>query len=228
MAQPYADRSHVPPSMPRKRMGCWAWGWLAVIVFFVLLIIGILLAAGKLTSILMNKYTSDAPMPVPAFMVSPEQIEAVKTRIEAFKKAVDEGKRVQLILTGDDVNTLLHASPDWKPAGAKLYAVIEEDTIRALASIPLDDLNIPLLRSRLKGRYLNGNLAIKVALQFGILVVMLDHIEVAGKPFPEQFMKEIRKSNLAQEVNADTEFAALVRKLESAGVVRDRIVITSK
>ena len=127
----------------------------------------------------------------------PSSVKTLKDRVEAFRKAVEAGTPIEpLVLTSDDLNALIEDNPELK---GMIYVKIEGDEVKGQVSIPLDKLNFGMVR----GRYLNGEADFKASLFDGVLIVTLEAIEVNGKKLPEEFMKELRKQNVAKDVYKD-------------------------
>ena len=66
-----------------------------------------------------------------------EQRQALKDRVEAFRKAVNEGKATEpLVLTGDDLNVLIEDNAELK---GTIFVKVEGDELKGRVSIPLDN-----------------------------------------------------------------------------------------
>ena len=78
-----------------------------------------------------------------------EKRQALKDRVEAFRKAVEAGTATEpLVLTSDDLNALIEENAELK---GKVYVKIEGDEVKGQVSIPLERLaDLPMF----KGRYL--------------------------------------------------------------------------
>jgi len=218
-----AVSSQIPTgqSPEKKKHGCFFWGCLTVII------LGLLVGGAiSLVVYLMHKkalsFTSDRPVEIPAYQASEEKIQEVKSRVDAFLQAIKEEKGNQLVLTSEDINTLIVSHPDMKELAGKVYVQIEGEEIKAEGSIPLD--KIPTLR----GRYLNGTFGLKISLENGILLVTAETVEVRGEPLPEDFMKELRKVNLAKDVYEDKETVELLRKFKSIRIEDGKLIIIAE
>jgi hypothetical protein len=210
-----------PQALPRQR-GCFFYGCIIALVLALLMAILLAIMAfftyrffGKLV----DEYTSTVPRDLPKVEMPAEQRQALKDRVEAFRKAVDEGTPTEpLVLTSDDLNALIDENPDLK---GLIYVKVEGEEIKGQVSIPLDKLNVGMFR----GRYLNGEADLKASLKDGVLIVTLDSIEVNGKRPPEEIMKGIREQNLAKDVYKEEKNANTIRKLESLEVKDGKIIL---
>ena len=137
-------------------------------------------------------------MELPTVQMSPAEIEQVKQRFEAFEQAV-RGQRPTkpLGLTADEINALIAAGPKREALKGKFYVSLDGDQLKSEVSLPLQDIGL----SMFKGRYLNGSATFAVAFRKGTLFVTPQTIQVKGKPLPEAYMKEIRKQNLAADLD---------------------------
>ena len=68
-----------------------------------------------------------------------EKRQALKDRVEAFRKAVDAGTPTEpLVLTSDDLNALIEENPELK---GTIYVKVEGDEVKGQVSFPLDKLD---------------------------------------------------------------------------------------
>jgi hypothetical protein len=214
-----------PPALPRQH-GCFFYGCIIASVLALLMVILVSVAVyfgfryvGQQVEI----YTGAAPLQLPQVEMPAEQRQALKDRVEAFRKAVDAGMPTEpLVLTSDDLNALIEDDDELK---GKIHAKIEGDEVKGLVSIPLDRLgHVPFL-SMFRGRYLNGEADLKASLEDGVLIVTLDAFEVNGKKAPEEFMTQMRQQNLAKDVYKNPKQAEILRKLERLEVKDGKIIV---
>ena len=156
--------------------------------------------------------------------VSPAKLEALQNRIKDFRDATANRTAPQeLVLTADDINTLLANQPDLSDLADKVFVIIEDDQMKAKISWPLPDMG-PL---KLKGRYLNGIGTFKVSLTKGDLDVRLQDVEVKGKPIPPQILQELRKQDFGEEIQRDQQGAAAIRQIDSVEIKDGKVIIRS-
>jgi hypothetical protein len=209
------------PEFPRQR-GCFFYGCIIASIMAMLFLI--LMAVGaffgyRFVSKLVDEYTSTTPRQLPKVEMPAEERQAIKDRVEAFRKAVEAGTPTEpLVLTSDDLNGLIDDNPDLK---GKFYVKIVGDEVKGEVSLPLEQIGL----SMVKGRYLNGEADFKASLSDGVLIVTLDSIEVNGQKPPEKFMESIRKENLAKDAYKDEKNASLMRKLESLEIKDGKIIL---
>jgi hypothetical protein len=207
---------------PRQR-GCFFYGCVIASVMIVLLIlalaVGAYLAFRALNRTL-EEYTSTTPRELPKLEISEEERQNAVERFKTFRDAVKEGTATEpLVLTGDDLNALVEDVPELK---GRFYFTIEEGKIKGQVSIPLSTfVDIGMTR----GRYLNGEAEFKASLSDGVLLVMLDSIEVNGKRFPDQAMSSLRQKNLAEDISKDPDNAEMIRRFESIEIKDGKIII---
>jgi hypothetical protein len=211
-----------PPEPVPRQHGCFFYGCIIASVLALLMVI--LLAIGffflyHFASQLIDQYTSPVPRALPKVEMPAEERQALKARVQAFRKAVDEGTPTEpLVLTSDDLNALIDENPDLK---GMFYFKVEGDEVKGQVSIPLDKLDIGMVR----GRYLNGEADVKASLRDGVLIVTLDSIEVNGQRVPEKVMKGVREQNFAKDFYKDEKNAATIRKFESLEIKDGKIII---
>jgi len=210
-----------PPALPRQH-GCFFYGCIIASVLALLMVILVSVAVFfgyRFVSQLVDQYTSTTPRELPKVEMPEEQRQAVKDRIEAFRKAVEAGSPTEpLVLTSDDINAMIDDNPELK---GKIYVKIVGEQVKGEVSIPLERVGL----SMVKGRYLNGEADLKASLSDGVLIVTLDSIEVNGQKPPENIMQGIRQENLAKDAYKDEKSASLMRKLESLEIKDGKIVV---
>jgi hypothetical protein len=206
---------------PRPERGCFFYGCIIAGVLAVLMAIflGILaFVAYRFFNRMIDEYTGTEPIALPALKMSDEKRDEVKNRWDSFRKAVNAGTASEpLVLTSDDLNALIEQNPELK---GKIYVSVEGDEVKGKVSFPLGEF-MPYL----KGRYLNGEADLKASLFDGELIVHLDGLEVNGKKVSEEFMRELRKQNVAKDAAKDKDFSAVLRKLESFEIKDGKIVL---
>lgn len=188
------------------------------LMVLVIAVVGYFGIKGFVTGML-EQYTSTDPVELPASQMDETEYAALEERVNAFKQGLDDGSiDTPLVLTGEDINALIAYHPDWKDVKGKAHVTIEDDTIGAQVSIPLDAL--------VKGRYLNGSGTFRVFSKGGALFVLLDSLEVNGQSVPDQFMQQVRKENLAAEVQNDPNFRRMLESIDSIDVEGGELIIT--
>ena len=209
-------------SSPPRQRGCFFYGCVISSILAVILILALAVLAFfamRWFSGVVDQWTSPVPAELPKVQVSEEERRSVRERVDAFKKALDEGTAADpLVLTSDDLNALIEENPEFR---GRLFARVEGDKLKAQISFPLEKLKIGLL----KGRYLNGEAELKASLSEGILVVTLDTIEVNGKRPPENFLAELRKQNLAKDAYDNPKHAEMIRRFESLEIKDGKIIL---
>jgi hypothetical protein len=205
---------------PRQR-GCFFYGCVIASVLAVLLIIALAVVSYigyRFISDAVKEWTSPEPMELPHVQVSEEERKTAKERVTSFRTAIEEGKAVEpLVLTSDDLNALIEDS-EFK---GTVYAKVEGDKLKALVSIPLDKLDVGILR----GRYLNGEAELKASLSEGVLLVTLDSFEINGKKPPDRFLQELRQQNLAKDAYKNPRNAEMIRRFESLEIKANKIIL---
>jgi hypothetical protein len=209
-------------SRPRQR-GCFFYGCVIASVLAVLLIIALAVLAYigmRFFSGFVEEWSSPAPAELPKVQVSEEERKSVRERVDAFRKALEEGTATNpLVLTSDDLNALIEENSDLR---GRLFARVEGDKLKAQISFPLEKL---LKIGMLKGRYLNGEAELKASLSEGILEVIMETLEVNGKRPPERFLSELRKQNLAKDAYENPKNVEMIRRFESLEIKDGKIIL---
>src|SRR6185503_15265862 len=93
---------------PPKKRGCLFYGCLSLIIVGLavatMLTIGFFIAKKKLMA-LVDDYTDSAPQTIETVTYPPPEREALQSRLDAFKAAIDKGKTgEELVLNATDLN----------------------------------------------------------------------------------------------------------------------------
>jgi len=214
-----------------KGRGCLFYGCLTVVILGLLLATGGFFAvkyvAGKVSAFIeMN--TDTEPVELPQVKMSDAAYDRLQARMKKFGASLEGGKAETLVLEGDEINALISRSADTKALKDKVYLTVKDDQIQGQLSWPLDDLaSFPGMGS-LKGRYLNGSAALTASLTNTVLSVVLESLEVNGKPVPEQIMAELRRQNLAKDLENNPDLREVISKLEGIEVSKGKITLRSK
>jgi hypothetical protein len=214
---------------PPKKRGCLFYGCLSLIIVGLavatMLTIGYFIAKKKLMA-LVDDYTDPAPQAIETVTYPPPERDALQARLTAFKDAIDKNKAgEELVLTATDLNVLIGENAELK---GKLFITLEDDQVKAKVAMPLDPIADALGFAKLKGRYLNGSGALRVALEAGQLDVRVESIQVRNKPLPAIIMTELKKNNLARDVNRNPQQARELQKYDSLRIQDNKIIIRSK
>jgi hypothetical protein len=212
-------------SNPPKQRGCLFYGCLSLSILGLLAIVLGVVAyfwVKSTTARWIRDYTDTAPAPIEKVQYSPAQMDALNARVAAFKDALEKGKgTTELVLTAEDLNALIAKQKD---LADRLFIRMDEDNIKGDISFPLPDIG-PF---KLKGRYLNGTAAFKVALENGSLDVRLQDVLVKGKPLPGVFFNELKKQNLAKDAQQDPQTAGDIQKFESIRITNSSVILRNK
>lgn len=210
---------------PPAKRGCLFYGCLSLAVIALLVVVvGIAgyFVLKNTTERWIRDFTETTPAQIEKVEFTRAQTDAMQARLASFKQALDGGTNlIELILTADDLNALISTQRELKD---KLFIRIDGDQVRGDISMPLGDLG-PL---KLKGRYLNANVTLKVSLANGSLDVRLHDAQVKGKPLPSMILNEFKKNNLAQEYQKDPKTAADIAKFEAVQVTNGTVVLRNK
>ena len=172
----------------------------------------------RFTTRIVEQYTDTAPTALPRPNLDEVHVQALKQRVENFKKAAENGQDATLTLTGVELTALLRSDEDFKE---RVAVTVEGDKLKGQVSLPFD---FPGLGRR----YFNGSVTFKASLENGVLIVMVDQAEVKGQPVPENVMAQLRKENLARDAYKNEENARVLRRIKSLQIKDGTIVIQSR
>lgn len=212
----------------KPRRGCCFYGCVTSLILGLLVVVGGYLGVRWFVNQQIVKYTDTQPMELPQVQIDEAEATAVRQRVDAFAKALEEGRPAEpLVLDGRQLNLLLAASKEWAPLRDHVYLDIEGDRIQGAVSLPLENIPHPWLQKH-KGRYLNGSIELRVSLTNGVLVATIESLSVKGRKVPDAVLAELRKQNLARDFYASQEGVQLVQKLEAIRVEDGRLTIVPR
>jgi len=163
------------PTTKRPR-GCFFYGCMSGIVVLVLLLIGGLVGLHYLKKMFYN-ITDSAPVPLPVVQLSQTDMERIRARVDDFRRAVQAERATEpLNLTSDEINALIATDPELQALKDKIYVSIEGDQLQGRLSVRLDQLGLPMFRTR----YLNATGTFTLALDKGTLVLRAENFTVKG------------------------------------------------
>jgi hypothetical protein len=165
-------------------------------------------------------YTQETPATFSSKEVTEADRLKLKGRLDSFKDKIESGDASSLILTEDDINTLISNA---KELAGKVNVTIEGDQIKGQISVKLDD-GIPLA----SGRYLNGEASFSVRIKNGELEAYVESVDVNGNPLPDRLMNEIKGKNLADDVKIDERTRKNLMRIERLEVKNGKIVLVVK
>ena len=125
----------------------------------------------------------------------------------------------ELVLTADELNTLIAADPDFK---GKAFVKIEDDRMFGTVSIPTDMIPGG------KDRFLNAEVEFTASVQNDELVVNLKEASVKGNPLPAEFMDGLRNANIADEAYNNPEQRAVLKRFEAIDVKDGKVILRLK
>jgi hypothetical protein len=189
----------------RKGLGCFARGCLILLVFAIVLAIaclaGMYWGFQRHSAVVHGIYwlakthsLAEAPVPVPEFSVSDEQIQTVRERWQDFEQKTRAGQPAEIELTADDINSLIATN---REARGKVFASIEGNQLRIQASVPLGEF---LGRS---GYYFNGDVTVEFKGAESLENPQLNRLVVNGEQVPSDLLNWKYRSRRLQEYLAD-------------------------
>ena len=211
---------------PKKR-GCLFYGCLTLIILSLVGATLLFIAyryAMKTVAQLTEQYTEAAPVVIESVEVPPDQLRGLQDRVAKFVGGLGGAQAEELVLTAEDINALIAGDPSFKDARNRLFVRIDGDKVNGKVSWPLPDMG-PL---KLKGRYINGEASLHVALTNGTLFVGLLDMNVKGKSLPPQLTTALRQENLAKDVMKDPKVAEKFARFDRIEVKDGKVILRNK
>lgn len=221
----YSPVSQLGRPQPRKSRGCFFYGCLFTVISGLLgsVLIGVMFYFGfrQLAQQILT-VAENQPRQMPQAEATPEQIKALKDRLEAFSQNLesDELPTEVFELTELEMNQLIQGEDDFR---GRLYVDFEPGRIRCEISIPLDLFSSYF--GDFSGKYLNGAGEISAEITpMGLLDVhLLDLTGGNGQKLPDDVLKQLQRENLAGEFNNKPESRKILGKLDRLEILKDRV-----
>lgn len=211
----------MPGDAPRSGGNSCLIGCLVTTVVGVVLAVVLVAVAFYAVGQLRDKLTSTTPVPLPATEYAPEEAERVRQQMAAFEAALKSETPVpaQIELTAHELNVLLQTDPRFSLLADKIYLDINDATLSARVSVPLDQF------PGMQGRWLNGAAALDVDVVNNRFVVSIEQFTVQGATFPGQALSQF-EGELNNGLNQDPDVRALAERIQDISVQDGRVRIT--
>tara|TARA_R110000850_G_scaffold271383_2_gene405628 strand:- start:1949 stop:2650 length:702 start_codon:yes stop_codon:yes gene_type:complete len=211
-----------------KFAACCGSGCLVMVILIVAIgFFGFRMLSDKV-EILVSSYTSEQPVAISAPLVSQAEADRVVARFDDFSAALSSGEiPPPLVLSGDDINTLIYHHPNLKGLAGKTKVSIEGDQLKSIISVDLDALDIPIkfIADQVEGRYFNGEGSFSLNMVGRNPVLHMEAIEMNGVTLPERVMKEVRTENLLDQLQAEPEVRSMLNQISDLKIENGRLII---
>jgi hypothetical protein len=209
---------------PEPRRGCLKWGCITGLLLLLVIAIAGLVGLHQARR-LVTQFTDAQPATLPVADISPAEMASVEDRIKTFRNNVRAGRSTPpLALTAREINGLIATDPDLEPLKGKVFVTIVSNQLQGQVSLRMEDAGLPMF----KGRFLNANGAFELALKNGILRLTARALEVKGRPLSATYMQEIRKQNLARNLNREPRVSVALDRLSEIKLEDGKLVIVPR
>jgi hypothetical protein len=203
------------------RRGCLKWGCIIGLLLLLVIAIAGLLGLHQARK-LVNQFTDTQPATLPVVDISAAEMASVEDRIKTFREDVRARRPTPpLSLTASEINGLIATDPDLEPLKGKVFVTITGNQLQGQVSLRMEDAGLPMF----KGRYLNANGTFELSLKNGILRLTARTLEVKGQPLAATYMQEIRKQNLARNLNSEPRVSVALDRLSEVKIEDGKLVI---
>lgn len=204
---------------------------LTLVATVVLTVVAVFGVKSYLTN-LAKKVVADEPIRIEKPVLTEADIADAKARFDAFGAAAKsaDGAPVPLELTENDINAILFYHPSFKELSGSTRVFLNGDTMTAVASLDLDDYDIPFkfLKKVTEDKYLNVETGLVMNMIGGRPVLNVDSLTVNGMKAPEWFMKEFRNENLLEEAYSKPKVKAFFDQIEDFSIEDSKLKILPK
>jgi hypothetical protein len=197
--------SWVEPPPRRQGLGCFARGCLILLVFAIVLAIacfaGMYWGFQRHSAIVHGIYwlakthsIAEAPVPVPEFNASENEIESIRERWQDFEQKTRAGQSAEIELTSDDINTLIVTDRDIR---GKFFVSIDGSQLHFQTSIPFGEL------IGRRGYYFNGDITVEFKDAESLENPQVNQLIVNGEQVPKDLLNWKYRSRQLRDYVAD-------------------------
>jgi len=105
----------------------------------------------------------------------------IERRRQAFVEARSRGVADTLSLGNDEINQWFAVVDGSERVRGRMRLSMHEDVITARVSLPMQERGFP-------GRFLNGEVGLRMVYEDGVLDIEVDRIDVGGQPLPPRLL----------------------------------------
>lgn len=171
-----------------------------------------------------NKYTETKRVEVRASNPEYKDMLEIEKRLMNFREAYASGSDTTVIIKTDDLNNMIAGNKNFRKLKNKLYLTIENGIISGDFSIPLKDMDWPVLQDR----YINGSAAFDVVIIDGRLSIKVSEIRMKGKIMRGFIVNKIKEIDWVEDMSEVSQLARDVRKIKQMEIQDDRIVLVTE
>lgn len=206
-----------PQQTQDNRRGCLIGGCATLTVLFALITAGSVAVYNQAKS-----YTTTQPPDLPVHAFTEDEATQLQNRIREFGQGVESNRSATLVLTADDLNTLISRSE----LKDKVYLSIIDDQLIMQGGVSLDRL------PGFSGRYINGTYTLDISLSNGELRVTPTDFSFEEDIIPDNVKREIvamlKEENLAEELLKRYEVAKFVDNMKEISIENNNIVVVAR
>jgi hypothetical protein len=215
--------------------GCFFYGCLTFILVVLAVLIGVYFGTRKAINLAVTTYTDTKPADLPKIQLSAQERKDLRDRFEKLSDSASHGRPVEeMVLSADEFNALLLASPGLGKLQDQIYFQVETNNLKAQVSLPLDQFQIwrslgkKMSIPDLRGRYLNGTATLDTSVDNGELQIKVRDMTAKGKPLPSSFMANLQTQNLAEDANKNADARFLFQKIQKLEIRDGKVRIKFK
>ena len=206
--------------------GCFFYGCLTAFCLILITVVGVsvvvVMGARQAVKFAIEN-SQDKPSGLPEVVSTDAEVDALNDRLKKFGEALENEKAEPpepLELTELELNQLIQDEDELKGV---VYVDFEPGEVLGKVSLPLD--RFEWFSKDLKGRFLNGEgeFTVDITPQ-GLIDAHLQNLKLNdGKELPAQFKIQMRRENLAKDLNTDPDSSKLIKRLDRIEILKDKI-----
>lgn len=200
-----SSHGHTAPNteLPKKKKkGCFFYGCLGVVVLCVAGMGGMYYLWRTMRAE-MQELVSDAPREIAVSDSTPEDYWELKRRYETFKTAAEKQEVAELVVTADDLNTMIAQDPSLAAFKDNVAFRIDKGHLIVEASVPLEQFGkgCELVLQDCTGKYFNGSAVLAAGVTTdGKPDIRVQAFEAKGKGISGLQLDQVSKHNVVDEL----------------------------
>lgn len=176
-----------------KQSGCGCLGGGCAIGLVIFLILGGALFWGAWSTLSGIKgMTMAEPKPVPVYNATDAETQAALEKVRAFNATFDAGQEAEIVLTANEINTLISRYEPWQAVRGRAFATVSGDQVAAQVSLPLSQIRL------MQDRFFNGDVSMTFITENGKAKPNVVTVRSGDTEFPRWLMRYITSKEFVE------------------------------
>ncbi len=208
-----------------KKSGCGCLGGGCAMAFVIFLLLGGALFWGAWSTFNgIKSMTVAEGKAIPVYTPTDLETQIALDKVKAFNTAFDAGQEAEIILSANEINTLIAKYEPWSALRGKVSTSIEGDHISAQVSFPLSQIRL------MQDRYFNGDVSMTFITEKGKPHPNNVSVRTGDTEFPRWAMRYITSKNFVESLGVPSisESDSIGNNLTALEIKDEKLVVRAK